>query len=328
MLAIFKNFTPQTVILLLIFAIILKLGYIIQPIDLNYFTTNNNGTFLGKYILEFSSSFPKLSLFFALIINTSLALIINRLSTEYKLFPQDSFIPASLYIILSSLSPWFNILTPALLANTLAIFALNNILRINTTTMPKKLMYNCGLFLGISSLIYWPTLIYIPFVLWSYIISKKFDFKEILAAIFGHLTVIYIYIATIFLTTGNLNQNTLSNLQPTNINLSTIKDNAISIIILMTATGIGAIGLQKNFNKSLENTKKMWWSIIIFLIFSTLLPFLKWEDNITTMLGCLIPCTLLSAHIWLVEYNKYIRIAVFWILILSTIIVQYNLIKI
>jgi len=319
----FKSFTPQTIITLLLFTIVIKLGYLLYPIDYHTYISQNNLTAWGLQIHQFSLENISLSNILACIIICFQALFINRLSTEYKLFPQDTFIPAALYILISSCSPWFNILTPELLASSCILLIINNILRIQITTMPKKLMYNSGLLLGLATLIYWPSILFILFILWAYSISKKFEIKEIIALIFGTATTIYLYMAYLFLLDKPSQLTEIFENKNFSISFDKIKNNWLPITCIALTTLTATYGLNKNYERSLESQKKMWISLIIYLIISILFTFADWQNNIINSIFLLPSATLILAHVWLTEYNKWIRILLFWVIIGCTVYFQY-----
>lgn len=324
MIKLFKSFTPQTIVLVLIFTIIIKLGFILHPINQGI-TISDSSDWLNVYIFDIFKENSSFHIFLGLIVVIIQALLINRICTEYKLLQQDSFVPAALYIMVTSLNPWYNVFTSAMISSTIVLLVLNNILRIHITSMPKKLMYNSGLFIGLSIIIYWPSIVLFLFVLWAYIISKKINIKEIIALLFGVITILYVTISALYLLDypfDFINLNKLDYIQP---NISTIKNNWLSLSCLGLLLVFGIVSLNQNFRKTVESTKKMWWSVILFVIMGTVIPFVKWEMYPINAHFFIIPSTMIIANIWMSDINRWFKIVVFWITILSIIILQYNL---
>lgn len=324
MIKLFKSFTPQTVVLVLIFTIVLKLGYIIYPINQELIHSNSSD-WLNEYIYSFFEPNSAYPIVIGMILIVCQALLINRLCTEYKLLQQDSFIPAAIYILITSLNPWYNVFSSATISSTIILFVLNNILRIQVTSMPKKLMYNSGLFIGLSAIIYWPSIVLFLFVIWAYIISKKFNGKEVIALFLGVITLLYVALSGLYLLDYPLSSLQLHSINYSTPDITTIKDNWLSLSCLGLLLVMGIVSLNQNFRKTVESTKKMWWSVILFMIMGTVIPFIKWEIYPINAQFFIIPSTLIIANIWMSDINKWIKIVLFWITILSITINQYNL---
>lgn len=326
MIKIFKTFTPQTIIILLFFAVVMKLGYILQPINLQSFIENNNSDWLSEMIFEYFKNNHRTLVFLSIVLIIFQSFIINRICITYKLFQQESFVPSAIFILLTSLNPWFNILSAPLITSTIILFTINNILRIQSTSMPNKLMYNSGLFIGLSTIFYWPNVVLLPFAIWAYAVTKKPNLREILALILGIITTLYVIITGSYLLDYDFSAviSTTINFQIPSKDFITNNWLSITSITLLISTSLFV--LNKYFSKMIESTKKMWWSILIFLFMGIGIPFVLWKDEPLNWYFFLIPASIIISNIWLSDCNRWLRIAFFWLTIGSAITIQYNLI--
>src|SRR5690606_25148649 len=108
------------------------------------------------------------------------ALVVNRLATEYKLFQSESFVPAAVFILISSLIPGWNTLSAPMMASWPILITVNNLMRLSTTQSPRKLLFNSGMFVALAAVIYYPAVLFLLFIIWSRIILKSVTFKEVL----------------------------------------------------------------------------------------------------------------------------------------------------
>lgn len=324
MLNLFKTFNPQTIILLIGFSFLLKFGYILHPGSL-YIPDNSWGTdFLLQPLQKSIGPDSYLWFILAQISIILQALVINRLATEYKLYPIDSFIPAALFIMVSTLYPAWNVLSAPMLASWPILIAINNMLRLHITQSPRKLLFNSGILVTIAGILYLPSIIFALFIVWALVIRKTLSLSDILILILGLITPLYFVAIGLYLSDAPWQSLSISKMGLIDLEIFMYDPkfvvSGLFILLLLLA---GTINLNHQMDKNVEAIKKNWWIVIASLIVATL--FIGIQVNAEQAFGYvfLMPATLIMAALWTAERSKWLKILAFWLMIAAIICLQY-----
>lgn len=324
---LFKTFTPQTLLILLIFSILLKLKYL-SITSLNLPELQQGGSSSNWLMYSIQKSFGVNSIIYPilLIINLILqSLWINRIASEYKLFPQATFIPAATFILVSSLFLEWNTLSAPMLATWPILFVINNMIRMPITSTPQKLLFNSGMFVALASLIYIPSILFALYLIWSLILLKSIRIKDIVLILVGLLTPIYFTIGLAYI----FEWNWLLKLPLIKISFIPIKEiinnpNYLpSIIIFISLIILGIFRLNQMMDSMLESTKTAWWNLIIVFIFGFVIALFPISNEHSSWYFLLAPSSLLIASIWNYKEGKWLKIGAFWVLFFFIIYLQF-----
>ena len=86
--------------------------------------------------------------------------IFNHLLLKNKAYDENSYLPAFLYMILMVSVPDFMTLSPQLLSLTFILLSLQNVLRRIDNQVTDELFLNSGIYLGIATMIYLPSMVF------------------------------------------------------------------------------------------------------------------------------------------------------------------------
>jgi len=125
------------------------------------------------------------------------AFYINLLISEHRLASEVSLFPGLFYILVCSLLPEFNYLSPQLMANTFFIIAFGEVLATYKKLKVADRIFNVGFWIGMASLFYPSYIVLVIFGFASLNILRAFKFKERLMALAGILTP-YILLGTYY----------------------------------------------------------------------------------------------------------------------------------
>lgn len=125
------------------------------------------------------------------VIILSQAIWLNVLMSKLRMFQQVSYLPGLIYIILTALFPFWDVISAGLVINSLVIWILAKLLRLYDQNQPKSLEFNIGLILGCSILLYEPIAILIPVVLFALTIIRPFKLAEWLVLLMGVMLPFY-----------------------------------------------------------------------------------------------------------------------------------------
>lgn len=185
MLGIFRNNQLETGILVVLYAGAFFVNVWLQPHTAiaEYETTAN---ILGQWIYSNlgGSALLHNSLFFVLLLVQGFML--NAMVNNYRLAKRYTFITAICYILMSNAFAGLDYCSPAFIANTFLILALQNLY----PTFNKKVLlgqiFNVGFWVGIASLIYASTGVYLLLAILGLLILRPFDFREMLILLAGY----------------------------------------------------------------------------------------------------------------------------------------------
>ncbi len=96
--------------------------------------------------------------------------IFNQLLLKNKAYDENSYLPAFLYMILMVSVPDYMALSPQLLSLTFILLALRNVLRRIDNQVTDELFLNSGIFIGIATMIYLPSIIFFLVFLFALIL--------------------------------------------------------------------------------------------------------------------------------------------------------------
>lgn len=113
--------------------------------------------------------------------------IFNQLLLKNKAYDENSYLPAFLYMILMVSVPDFMTLSPQLLSLTFILLALRNVLRRIDNQVTDELFLNCGIFIGIATMIYLPSVVFLLVFLFALILFSTAATRRLILYLFGFL---------------------------------------------------------------------------------------------------------------------------------------------
>jgi len=151
-LRLFRNNSPFTVIILFLFTLIVKIQALLHPLV----PEQVPGHFMYNYVLKGMGFMFRHSgfvyTFIAIVIIFFQALYIKSIATRHKLFPRHTYVPALVYLTLTSVYQPFNYFNETVLLNWLLLGAVDIMFSFTQTTQPRKLIYNAGFLLCMAAL--------------------------------------------------------------------------------------------------------------------------------------------------------------------------------
>lgn len=267
MVSLFKEKSPAAVFWLIVVCFGLHFFSLIEPPSV--LIKPGDGFFY--YILEplLNVQAYSISLIYVLIIFL-LALQLNFMMNILRMMPKQSYTPALAFLLFTALMPQLNAVTPALFACNLFIWILFGAARLYAAPNPKTSIYNFGLLVGLSIVLYFPSL---PLVIIAFIalaIIRPFNIAEWFVLLFGILTPAYFLTGYLFLT----NQFALLPPVQSLFNATSLPLLPKLIIVSFVVAGLsvcwGIIAVQGSGKSVLIHVRKSWSVFLIALIF--LLP--------------------------------------------------------
>ncbi|MEZ4907348.1 MAG: hypothetical protein R2771_06850 [Saprospiraceae bacterium] len=182
-------------VMLLPYAVIIRLYSIVFP--QNVLTVKNDSTFYNFLI----GLLPSNTLFYNLLSILLVffeAVLINRIVIKNRFSRDITLLPGMFFILLSSIYPGMQGISPILLGTFFLILSILNLFKTYKKFNSELYLFNTGLYLGIASVIHYNLILMgIPIVL-GYLYIKAFKFRELMQLLSGVLVVFYFYAFYIF----------------------------------------------------------------------------------------------------------------------------------
>ena len=287
---------------------------------------SNDDTFLFKSIHHFvsgihSSSSHFTSILIFILIYTQ-AIMLNRLASNQKLFLKPNYLTGMTYILITSLFSSFNTFSSTLLSVTILISTLSLLSKLSNTQDPKKIIFNSGIFLGISSFLFFPSILFLVVMFLTLFIMRPFKLAESIMLIIGTITPFY------FLYTFNyLVDLKLSGLFPhLLLNIPTIllkQPETAGLVFISLLFCIGLYYLQINMNRLLVQSRKMWSVVFFFLMISILMIFMQEQHQIPTFHFIIIPIIMIITSFFSYTEKKFISSMAHWMLVALSFVIGY-----
>jgi hypothetical protein len=206
---------------------------------------------------------------------------------------------------------------------TFLIWVLAKLCKLHSVNDSNKTFFNLGLILGLSMLIYFPSVIFLLLIFLALMITRAFRLPEWIIVILGILTPIYFLYSGMYLT----KMNTASISPSLGVSVPFFRFSQYewtALIIILFTVIVGFVFVQNNMLKLLVQARKNWTIIILFLFFALILPFLNAGSGMIYFLPLMIPIAIISAAAFYFPGKRWFPILSHWgLFILSAIIGYY-----
>ncbi len=143
------------------------------------------------------SSLPMLSIFIAVVLLVCEAFLLNYIINENAVLSKQSYLPALFYIIFMSNNKDMLVLHPLLFANLFVLLAIQKIISSYRKDVAFSECFDAGILLSISSLFYFPNIIFFPLLGVAFILFRPFNWREWIISFMG-VALPYIFLAAYF----------------------------------------------------------------------------------------------------------------------------------
>lgn len=184
MLQLFRQNTIATAIAIILVAFLAKFKYLGMPPIAH--TRLGNGfiihfPFLDRWYQHHTTWYVFLSILLLLII----AMYCNNIVSKDKLLGQKNYFPALLFILTTSVMYEFNVLNMAMIANMVLLSNLDKCISLYHASLPRRKLFDIGIFASIATMLYFPSILFIPFFLLFALVLRSISIKDVSAYLLG-----------------------------------------------------------------------------------------------------------------------------------------------
>jgi hypothetical protein len=326
-IGLFKQKTPVNIIFLFVMGILIKLPMFTNPMPAPQI--GEHSAILYAEIIKFlRSSTDNPDFLFgvlAFVVLFTQALQLNSLINKNRMMQRVNFLPATAYLVITSLIPEWNHFSAPLLVNSLVLLIFSSLFKISNQYSIKGTIFNIGIAIGIGSFIFFPSVIFFVWLIFALLVMRSVRINEWLICLLGVTAPYYFYAAYLFFSDNWSWQHLF---QPITVAMPTPGQSlwrAISSILLIIPFLIGGYFVQENLRKMLIQVRKNWSLMLIYLLFALFIPFLN-----NTAIGfenwilIIVPFAAFHACTYLYPPQRWIPVVVFWLSIAFILIYQYG----
>ena len=237
---------------------------------------------------------------------------------------RTNFLPATSFLLITSLMPEWNIISAPMIVNSLVIFVFSGLFKLYNQYSVKGNIFNIGLAIGISSFIFFPSVILFGWLLFALMVMRTVKLNEWLICLLGATAPYYFYSAYLLI---NDEWNWGKLFIPIQISVPVPGQSfwlAISTFLLILPFLIGGYFVQENLRKMLIQVRKNWSLVLIYLLFALFIPFLNNQSTgFENWIMIAVPFAAFHACTYLYPPQKLLPVVIFWLSILFILAYQY-----
>ena len=256
------------------------------------------------------------------------ALRLNFLFTDHRMYSKQNYLAAMVYILLSGIFTEWTAITPALLDNILVIWLFAKTVRLYSSPNPKTLLFNIGLIIGISILLYHPSALLILVAFFALMVVRPFIITEWLVLLMGVICPFYFLASWLYLNDqiksfGNYIPEWGLNLPLTHVTVPFFVTVGLIIIILI----IGLFSWQHENRRLLIQVRKNWVVLLVMLLVMLPIPFINKKVGMESLFLWVVPASPFIAKGFLAPKKNFLPNLIFWSLLVLAILKNWEVIK-
>lgn len=325
MVALFKDRSPATVIWLFILSFIVHSHFIVDfPVIPKGRQDGLLSVFLNNYVSLLS---PAIVIFTYHAIVIIQALRLNYLFNDHRMYSKSNFLAAMVYILLTGIFKEWSNLTPALIENILVIWLFAKTVRLYNNPNPKTLLFNIGLLIGISVILYHPSALLILVAFFALMVVRPFIITEWLVLLMGVIFPFYFLASYLYLT--DRLSSILLFIPRWGINIPRILVSPaffVTIGLILAILILGMIYSQQESRRLLIQVRKNWVVLTVMLFVMLPIPFINTDVGIESLLLWVVPASPYMAKGFLGPKKNTLPNLMFWSLLLLAFLKNWEVI--
>jgi hypothetical protein len=256
------------------------------------------------------------------------ALILNAVAGNNRLVERNQLIVAAIYILMMSSTQTLVQPHIFILINFLIILQFNTVLRFYGRSEPFGALFDAGLIAGISTLFFYPSIVFLLIIFYALVTFGLFRWREWLIPAIGFLTP-FMFVATWFFWFDQLTTKTQIWMDQFRFSLPSFPEiTTAEWLIPVLFALLFIMGMVKIFQRANESTvdiRKKYRITFFLLLIAAVMPFLPLIDIRLQGAVAIIPLSvILSSYVSAVKTTLYVELifSLIILVILSTKVLQ------
>jgi len=276
-----------------------------------------------KFLESTGKTTPVIYPILAFILLFTQAITLTRLINNFRLMNRPNYLAAMSYLLITSFFAEWNYFSASLLINSLLIFVLGWLFKIYNHPRGKGIIFNVGLTIGISSFIFFPSIVFVIWVLFALMVMRPFRINEWLLCLLGVTSPYYFYAVYLFLS----NQWHWAKLIPyLTVSTPSLQQSiwlAVSALLLMVPFLTGGYFVQDNLRRLLIQVRKAWSILLIYLLVAISVPFVNTSNTFENWVMAAVPFSAFHACTYFYPARKLFPLILFWVSVAFVLFYQY-----
>lgn len=324
MIGVFKQKSPANIVLLLIFGLLIKLPLFLYPKEV--VATDNDGKLYHAFVqyINGAGNGALLASVLAFVLLFVQAIMINYLVNEYRMTTRQTFLPAMAYMLITSLLPEWSLLSAALVSNLFIILIFTSLFSLYNLEAANGKIFNLGLLAGLTSFIFFPSLLFLVAIILGLMILRAFRLNEFFLLLMGAATPYYFYATYLFLTDRFVPDQFFPRvfLQVPDVQRSLWLVG--STLFLAIPFLIGGFFIQAQLRKMLIQARKNWSILLLFLLLAFGVPFINSTESFHTWVLTAAPFAAFHASAYLYPQRKWLPLMLFFAMVMFILSQQFG----
>ncbi len=277
---------------------------------------------LLKWLQPIAGGFPVLYAIIAFLLLYTQAVSFNKMVNELRLMQKPNYLTGMSYLLVTSLFTEWNMLSSALIINTLLIWVWASMSSLHNDAKPKTTLFNIGIAIGVSTFFYFPSIAFVALVIFGLALIRPFKLSEWVIALMGIITPYYFLLAWVFLS-DKWKQYTFPGIAVTSPKFNQNNWSYLAIIIVLLTSIAGFLYVQQNFRRQLIQARKSWNLIFLYLVAAVFIPFINATHTFEYWILCAVPLSALLGAAFLYPNKKMVPLLLHWLMVAFVIMISY-----
>ncbi len=250
---------------------------------------------------------------FSIILLLGQAFYLSHICSKHKMYPKSGYLPAVMYLMLTSVAPNLNYFGETLIVNWILLRVLDIMFGFSHTPDPRKTIFNAGMLLAFAGIFQITFLCFFLLLPVAMVMLRPFHPAEWAVAFMGYFTPYYFLWGVMFVT---------NSLHPVagwlHLGFSTSLGihGRVPWSVIIACVGIfiaaGLYGTQQNMTLSNIYIRRNWTVVMFYFIISLLAGFTT-DASVSTSWGILLPAaTIIASNGPLFEKSKWFSNFIFY----------------
>ena len=251
------------------------------------------------------------------------AYLLNFIINRHGVIKEYTHLPSLLYVVLMSSLPEQLSMNPMLFANLFILLFFNSMLHFYHAKQAAIKAFDAGIFLGIATLFYWPSVLLFIFLIVSLLTLRVFNWKEWIAGLAGLLLPLF-FLSLYFYLNDSFNIESYERLAEPfyKVQFSAVYINTyIIVFVILTAIILGSVVLfvmDLNTYAKLK-TRRYLQLVIWFLLFAAFAYFISEKKSMIGLSFLALPLSVLIANYFFTIKRQFIGELLFLLLLIAII---------
>ena len=187
LLKFFRRFRISTLLVMLGVITLFWAGTLMQKYPPSTFTFDSFGMPLYVLIVKILSPYSFLSKLVAFALTLTVAIYLLQFNVRHTVVRQRTYLPFLFFVLVASSLTQLQRLNPAIIANIFILVSLSHVISTYQNSEALDHLFRSGLLLGIGTLLYAPTVVFVFLIFWSIATLRQFNLREWLVTLVGIL---------------------------------------------------------------------------------------------------------------------------------------------